>query len=69
MSTVSERVAELLRSNKDCVYTPTEIGEALGYDYNQASGAVAPALKKLVAEGKVAREVMGRSVDYYWKDS
>lgn len=44
--------------------TPTEIGLALGKDYNSASSSVNAALKKLVLEGKVIRFKRGNKVTY-----
>jgi len=64
---IRERVEEFLRSRKGEVFSPTQIGKALGYGYDRASGSVGPALKRLVAEGLVRRvEKSARDVRYEW---
>lgn len=39
---------------------PTEIGLALGFDYQQASSRTSPILKRLVAEGSAKRTPNGK---------
>lgn len=46
---------------------PTEIGLALGKDYNTASSSVSPSLKKLVDERKITRQVLDGKVTYKYK--
>ncbi|MCL6446060.1 MAG: hypothetical protein K6T83_21890 [Alicyclobacillus sp.] len=41
---------------------PTEIGLALGFDYQQASSRTSPILKRLVAEGSAKRTPNGKYV-------
>lgn len=44
--------------------TPTQIGLAIGKDYNSASSSVTTPLKSLIKEGKVSREKNGGKILY-----
>lgn len=60
-------VEEFLKANPDMAYSPTEIGESIGYDNHRASSAVAPALFILVNRRMVKRMVpRGGRVEYQW---
>jgi hypothetical protein len=48
--------------------TPTEIGLALGSDYNSASSSVSPALKSLVRDGFVSKSKIDGRVLYKYID-
>jgi len=48
--------------------TPTEIGLALGSNYNSASSSVSPALKSLVRDGLVSRSKIDGRVLYKYID-
>lgn len=52
---MKEEVLEYLKSQTEG-RTPTEIGLALGKDYNSASSSVNRPLKKLIEEGLVKKE-------------
>lgn len=62
---MKEKVANYLKNLK-VGKTPTEIGLALGKDYNSASSSVTTPLKKLVNEKLVYKKKIGRKVLYYW---
>jgi hypothetical protein len=48
--------------------TPTEIGLALGSDYNSASSSVSPSLKSLVRDGLVSKSKIDGRVLYKYID-
>lgn len=50
--------------NQEVGKTPTEIGIALGKDYNQASSSVSKALKQLIEENWVERYKINGKVLY-----
>jgi len=50
--------------NQEGGKTPTEIGIALGKDYNQASSSVSKALKQLIEENWVERYKINGKVLY-----
>jgi len=60
--TTKEKVLQFLKEIPDKVHTPTEIGIAIGKDYNSASSCVSPILKKLEQEGVVRISKVGRVV-------
>jgi len=63
-----EVVVQILQRHQGEMLSPTEIGVEAGLHPLDASGRMAPVLKKLVAEGLVKREAHGpRMVRYGWK--
>ncbi len=62
---MKEKVANYLKS-LNVGKTPTEIGLALGKDYNTASSSVSNTLKKLVNEGIVYKMKIDGKVLYGW---
>lgn len=61
---MKDKVLQFLRDNPLKVHSPTEIGVALGKDYNQASSSVSGALKALEKEGLISKLKVGRIVNY-----
>lgn len=60
---MKEKVLNYLKYiNRDV--TPTQIGIALGYDYNKASSSVSYSLKKLCEEGLIKRYKMDSQILY-----
>ena len=51
----SEKAVLEAASSLPASFTPTQLGEAMGYETAQASSRVAPALRALVAAGKMTK--------------
>lgn len=62
---MKEKVASYLKKI-NVGKTPTEIGMALGKDYNSASSSVSKSLKKLVEDGLVSKMKIDKKVLYRW---
>lgn len=62
---MKEKVKNYLKS-LNVGKTPTEIGLALGVDYNSASSSVTHSLKKLIEEGLVYKAKIDGKVLYGW---
>lgn len=60
-----EKVKEYLKAIK-VAKSPTEIGLAIGKDYNSASSSVNLSLKSLVKDGLVIKIKTGQKVFYKW---
>ena len=65
---IKEQVLLFLTENKNNRYSPTEIGLAIGKEYNSASSSVSGSLRKLEKEGLINICKVGRVVTVKFKN-